>query len=178
MKLPADLELSVLQPPKPRQYGPDNPPPGLGRPKGSINKITADLKAGIMDGAAAYGFDGAGLGGVEGYLAMCAAKYPKHYMVLLGKLLPLQVNNDVAFTGPAVVVNIVGIPRGRKLSPEEAARLSAAGPTIEHAEIENTEPAAIEEAAPPAPRFAALEAKLAAMSDEQLRALAEIADER
>src|SRR4051794_38955470 len=85
--LPDDFEVSSIAPRKPgkRLFGPDNP--GI-KPKGAVAKITRDLKAGILSGAAMHGADGEGLGGLEGYLQMCASKYPKHYMHLLGKLLP------------------------------------------------------------------------------------------
>ena len=63
-----------------------------GRVPGSINKISKDLKSGILNGAIAYGADGQGTGGLDGYLYMCAGRYPKSYMELLGKLMPLQVS--------------------------------------------------------------------------------------
>lgn len=62
-----------------------------GRPVGSGNKIQRDLKLGLIHGAEKHGSDGNGLGGLFGYLEMCAATYPKQYMTLLGRLLPLQI---------------------------------------------------------------------------------------
>ena len=62
------------------------------RKKGSINKLTADVKAGIVHGAARHGADGKGLRGFNGYCEFLAAKHPKVYANLIGRLLPLQVN--------------------------------------------------------------------------------------
>jgi hypothetical protein len=132
LTLPADLELPVLQPPrKPNRYGPDNPPPGKGRKRGTINKITRDLKEGVMAAAAACGYDGEGLGGVDGFLLMCAQRYPKHYLALLGKMLPLQ--SSAAIENNRIgSVNIISIPSGRFLAPEEIAKLQEPAPVIEH----------------------------------------------
>jgi hypothetical protein len=112
---------------------------GPGRPVGAVAKITKDLKAGILNGAIAHGADGEGLGGLDGYLQMCATKYPKHYMQLLAKLLPLQVRADVA---NAVVseVRIISVPADCYLSEEQIAKMNPALPLIEQEAIE-TEPA-------------------------------------
>jgi hypothetical protein len=68
----------------PRQ-APDKPGPG--RPKGSQNKLTIDIKEmilGALDKA----------GGME-YLYEQAQKNPGAFMTLLGKVLPTQINADV-----------------------------------------------------------------------------------
>lgn len=64
------------------------PPPnaGIGRPKGSQNKVTRQLKDMIL-----MALDKAG--GVE-YLQEQAEKSPAAFMTLVGKVLPMQV------TGP------------------------------------------------------------------------------
>lgn len=74
---------------------------GKGRPKGSPNKITADLKRAILEAAEAAG----GEGGTAGYLARQAEENPASFMTLLGKVLPLDhTNNGGAFTFPAEIV--------------------------------------------------------------------------
>jgi hypothetical protein len=109
-------------------------PPGItpGRNPGVVNRITRDLKAGILNGAIAHGADGEGLGGLDGYLLMCATKYPKHYMQLLGKLLPLQVNADV---NNAVVgeVRVLSVPADCYLSAQQIAKMNRAAPLIDQA---------------------------------------------
>jgi hypothetical protein len=101
-----------------------------GRLPGSINRISKDLKSGILNGAIAHGYDGEGAGGLDGYLQMCATKYPKHYMHLLGKLLPLQVGDGL--TGQRIgTINIVSVPEGRYLSEEDIAKTRAPS-FIEH----------------------------------------------
>ena len=82
--LPDDFQVSSIAPRKPgkRLFGPDNPG---GKPKGTVAKITRDLKEGILQSAIAHGANGGGENGLQGYLQMCATKYPKHYMHLLGQ---------------------------------------------------------------------------------------------
>ena len=57
--------------------------PGPGRPKGSINKVTADVRAMILQA-----LDGAG-GAV--YLQRQADENPSAFLTLVGKVLPMQV---------------------------------------------------------------------------------------
>ncbi len=72
--------------------------PGPGRPKGSVNKMTVDLKTmilGALDEA----------GGVD-YLVRCAndPKTASAFLTLVGKVLPLQVNAN--FQGQMTVTRI------------------------------------------------------------------------
>ena len=62
--------------------------PGAGRPKGSPNKITADVKAAILQ---AFELEG----GVE-YLRQVARDDQKTFCALLGRVLPLQLTGDSA----------------------------------------------------------------------------------
>lgn len=190
MKLPDYLEheLPVLQkrvlPPamKPFRYGPNNQPPGRGRKRGAINKITTDLKHGILKGAANCGYDGEGLGGVEGFLAMCAQRYPKHYLALLGKMLPMNLNAN-APSAAIQTVQIVSVPSGVFLNREQMALAEQGKPFT----IDYDEPAPREELAEPAPpevpapvqedeepttpEEAALLARMAALSLEDIKRL-------
>ncbi len=63
---------------------------GKGRPKGSPNKITADLKRAILEAAEAAG----GPGGTVGYLTKQATESPASFMALLGKVLPTTIAGD------------------------------------------------------------------------------------
>ena len=58
---------------------------GPGRPKGSPNKINSQLKDMIMTALEA-------VGGIE-YLKAQAAENPKTFLLLLGRVLPMQVSN-------------------------------------------------------------------------------------
>lgn len=81
------------------------------------NKITQDLKQGIVGAAAELGYDGKGKGGLQGYLKMLAKDYPKQFTSLLGRVIPLQISaTPGAFIGQ---VNIVGVPADRYLSAEQ-----------------------------------------------------------
>src|SRR6476646_4670678 len=100
--IPADFEVSAIATPRRK---PKFMPPG--KPKGAVAKVTRDVKQGILNGAISHGFDGEGLGGLDGYFAMCAARYPKHYMSLLGKLMPIQLHNE-GLTGTSIgTVNVL-----------------------------------------------------------------------
>lgn len=65
---------------------------GKGRPKGSANKITADLKRAILEAAEAAG----GPLGTVGYLTVQASANPASFMALLGKVLPTTIAGDKA----------------------------------------------------------------------------------
>jgi len=146
--LPPDLQLPVLQTRKAaRHFGPDRPPPGLGRRKGCLNKITSDLKQGILRGAQNCGYDGRGLGGIDGFLLMCAQQHPKHYLALLGRILPTTMTPEAP--RPPTTVNVLSVPVGVHLSraqiedmrqgkplvldPEQMAEMPAPAEPIEQA---------------------------------------------
>lgn len=76
--------------------GAGNKPPaaGKGRVKGTPNKTTALLKDAIIKAAEAVGEDRKGKGGLIGYCKFLAAKEPKAFATLLGKVLPTQVTGE------------------------------------------------------------------------------------
>lgn len=67
---------------------------GKGRPKGSPNKLTADVKAMIL-----AALDKAG--GIE-YLVKQSEENPTAFLTLVGKVLPLSIGGDPN-AGPVVV---------------------------------------------------------------------------
>lgn len=177
--LPADFEVPAIAPLR-------HKPPR--KRKGQVAKVTRDLKQGILNGAIAHGYDGEGEGGLDGYLAMCAEKYPKHYMNLLGKLVPMQLNTDVS--GQRIgSINIVSIPSNHFLSAEDIARMRVSPPLLEHeherpydalsTKVEIADEPEFDAAAEPEPEFvprspreAQMFAKLSAMSHDELLRLA------
>jgi hypothetical protein len=88
----------------------------------------ADLRTLILDAAAAIGFDGGGRDGLLGYLKYAASTYPKQYMALLSKVLPLQIDSKSTIN---VIehVNIVSVPADRYMPPQA---FPIGPPTIEH----------------------------------------------
>jgi hypothetical protein len=72
------------------KLGPNRGNAGKGRPKGSPNKITADLKRAILEAAEAAG----GEGGTVGYLTRQADENPTAFMTLIGKVLPTTLAGD------------------------------------------------------------------------------------
>lgn len=69
-----------------KQTGNNLPGPGPGRPKGSSNKSTAQVKDMIMEALQKAG-------GVK-YLTEQAKQNPKAFLTLVGRVLPLQVGGD------------------------------------------------------------------------------------
>jgi hypothetical protein len=128
--MPPDFEVTAIVTQKRgnlRPYGPDNPPP-IKQP-GQIARITKSLKEGIVDAAAAWGSDGQGRDGLHGYLTMAAGKYPKQYLQLLGRVLPMQSSDVVR---PTIALNVVSIESGSYLSSADIERLRAQPAQIEH----------------------------------------------
>ena len=70
------------------------PAAGMGRRKGSRNKVTGLLKTAILEAAAIVGSDGKGEGGLVGYCRFLACNEPRAFAQLLGKVLPMQVSGD------------------------------------------------------------------------------------
>ena len=68
--------------------------PGAGRPKGSPNKVTTQLKEAILRAAEESGEDQRGKDGLIGYLRRVANDDVKAFSGLLGKVLPLQVTGE------------------------------------------------------------------------------------
>ena len=68
--------------------------PGSGRKKGVPNKLNTLLKDEILQAAGDIGEDGAGEGGLRGYLRHVAKTEPKSYASLIGRVLPLQVTGE------------------------------------------------------------------------------------
>ena len=73
---------------------------GAGRPPGSLNKTTAQLKQAILDAAEAAG----GEEGMTGYLKRLAIENSSAFSSLLGKILPMQVGSDPDSGGGAGVI--------------------------------------------------------------------------
>jgi len=83
--------------------------------------LSRDIKEAIISGAAAHGSDGRGTGGMPGYLEMCAAEFPKEYMGLLARLVPLQVRGQAAGMAGINIgsVNIHPVASDRYLTAQE-----------------------------------------------------------
>ena len=81
-----------------------------GRVAGTPNKLSADLRAMILNALSTAGG--------EQYLARQANENPGAFMTLLGKILPTQVTGDEG--GPVTYTIITGVPRSeRELEEEE-----------------------------------------------------------
>jgi hypothetical protein len=88
----------------PSTYFKPGHPGGPGRPRGSPNRVKADLAQLIMDAAGEAGFlkrnkrgkaIPTGLDGCKGYLLWLAVNEPRTYASLLGRVLPYYVSTDL-----------------------------------------------------------------------------------
>jgi hypothetical protein len=66
---------------------------GRGRPPGSSNKVTRILKEALIVAACEEGRDGAGEGELVGFLRRLANEDIRSFAALLGRVIPLQVEN-------------------------------------------------------------------------------------
>lgn len=69
---------------------------GTGRPKGVPNKVTVNLKHAIMQAAVEIGEDGAGEGGLVGFLKRLEIRHPPSFARLLCMLLPLHIRGEMS----------------------------------------------------------------------------------
>jgi len=83
------------------KVGPNRGNAGKGRPKGSTNKITRDIREAVLQSFEI-------VGGAQ-YLAEQARLNPVAYLSLVGKVLPLQVQGDLA--GKMTLQIVTGVPR-------------------------------------------------------------------
>lgn len=83
------------------KVGPNRGNAGKGRPKGSTNKITRDIREAVLQSFEI-------VGGAQ-YLAEQARSNPTAYLSLVGKVLPLQVQGDLA--GKMTLQIVTGVPR-------------------------------------------------------------------
>jgi hypothetical protein len=114
-----------------------------GRVKGVQNKICRDLKEGLLQSAILHGYDGAGEGGLIGFCLHLAERHPKIHGGLLAKLLPYNLNANVAGSGISTV-NILGVPSGVHLTREQIERTRQGQPLTLDAEQMAQKPAAAE----------------------------------
>jgi hypothetical protein len=65
-----------------------------GRPKGAKNKVTMHMREMVMLASEKVGENGRGRDGTVGFLCRLARREPKAFAQLLGKLIPLQIEQD------------------------------------------------------------------------------------
>lgn len=86
---------------QPWQFKPGHKP-AYTRQKGTPNRTTKMLKEALLIAANEAG--GGGQDGLVNYLTQCALKYPTAFLPLLGRVLPLQIQDE---TGSRVEVAVV-----------------------------------------------------------------------
>jgi hypothetical protein len=64
--------------------------------KGRPNRVSAMLKEAMLEAPAIKGYDGHGLGGLTGWLLKQAEDYPQTYLKLLSKVLPMEMQVQMA----------------------------------------------------------------------------------
>ena len=103
--------------------------PKVRRAPGTRNKITRDIKHGLIESAVKHGSDGKGKGGLIGYFDYLLKKDLRAHAALMGKLLPYNVSADLSVSGISAL-RIVSVPHDRYLSPDQVRRLTH--PDLEH----------------------------------------------
>src|SRR5258708_30779444 len=107
-------------------------PEGARRKKGALNKITADIRAGCIEGFTRHGSNGRGEGGFAGYVFYLAKKHPKAAFRIIEKLLPLTVNGSGLGNRAIGQITIVSVPTGTYLNREDRAKQREPPHTIDH----------------------------------------------
>ena len=97
--------------------------PKVRRAPGTRNKITRDIKHGLIESAVKHGSDGKGKGGLIGYFDYLLKKDLRAHAALMGKLLPYNVSADLSVSGISAL-RIVSVPHDRYLSPDQVRRLT------------------------------------------------------
>jgi hypothetical protein len=130
-------------------------PEGARRKRGTLNKITRDIREGCIEGFARHGSNGRGEGGFAGYIYFLAKRHPKAACRVIEKLLPLTVNANGASSVAVGQVNIVSVPSNEFLSKEAAARLREPLQIEHEPQPEQPEPAPVEDPVAVDPEFEA-----------------------
>lgn len=102
-------------------------------PFAGVRRATRDLKIGIVDAAINLGRDGAGDGGLTGYLEFLASKHPKAFSGLLAKLLPMQINGRVSHA--VANVNVIAVANGEFIADKPTPLIEQQQDTATAAEI-------------------------------------------
>ena len=91
---------------------------------GRPNRITRDIKKGLIELAVRHGSDGKGEGGLGGYFDYLLRKDLAAHARLIGRWLPRQLNVDVEISGRIGIttVQIVSVPNGRFVTQAETER--------------------------------------------------------
>jgi hypothetical protein len=82
-----------------------------GRPKGSPNKFTKDIKQACLDAFAE--------GGGKDWLKRQMKTEPRAFMALLGKILPTEIKAEVVMETKTVVIDFTGLPALEDTPPLE-----------------------------------------------------------
>ena len=89
------------------------------------NKITRDLKEGIIDGAAKHGFNGKASGVSPRLSPDVRQEVPTRIHAIAGRLLPLSISANANSIAP-LTVNIIGVEPGEYVEPDEPVVLAPA----------------------------------------------------
>ena len=94
--------------------------------RGVVNRITRDIKAGMINSAIEHGRDGKGTDGLMGFCAYLLKEDLRAYAMIFGRMLPLQVNGDITVSPVSYVISQV--PHDRYVTAEEVKQLDSVVP--------------------------------------------------
>jgi ParB-like nuclease domain len=102
------------------RFSSDNQPPKSkrGRPKGSMNKYSRDLREDILEAIERVGRNGEGKDGRVGYLMWLARAEPKSYAMLLRGMMPAEIRATMTLKPLLTLDEALAEMRARGLRPE------------------------------------------------------------
>ena len=102
------------------RFSSDNQPPKSkrGRPKGSMNRFSRDLREDLSEAIERVGRDGEGEGGRVGYLMWLAREEPKSSTILLRGMMPAEIRATMTLKPLLTLDEALAEMRARGLRPE------------------------------------------------------------
>jgi len=102
------------------RFSSDNQPPKAkrGRPKGSMNRFSRDLREDIVEAMERVGSDGKGKDGRVGYLMWLSRAEPKSYTILIRGITPAQIQATMTLKPMLTLDEALAEMRARGLRPE------------------------------------------------------------
>jgi len=116
--------MTEINVPPPKNDGrfPKGHVPAVRHARGTRNKITRDIKEGLIKSAVKHGFDGEGKDGLVGYFNYLLKNDLRAHANLIGRLIPLDLTANLQHH-QRLTVKVVSVPRGTFFTKEQAEQI-------------------------------------------------------